>query len=297
MSSETDCFSPLASVVFVGIPGFAHQPVTEQVRLRAQVDEAIAAAAMPLNEADRFVLDAADGSAVVVLGNPRNALLAAERALAATAGVPLGMGINHGPVTLAAGERNASRLIGDGIDAAISIAAFAPPGELLISRSFRDALAESAPALAARFHGAGTYTDVHVRAHELFSLDGAALRAQTRRLFLFAALASAGILALGVGARLALQSLVEARQPAFLVFDIRPQGEIFVDGVMKGKAPTVTRLQVAAGTHAIEVRNGKFPPFTTEVNLSPGEQLQVKHSFTAPTAQKRHGLLERLKFW
>ena len=102
---------------------------------------------------------------------------------------------------------------------------------------------------------------------------------------------------MGAGARFVLQSLVESRQPAFLIFDIRPQGEIYVDGVMKGKAPAVTRLQVAAGVHTIELRNGKFPPFVTEVELSPGEQMQVKHSFAAPAAQKRRGLMERLKFW
>ena len=297
MSSETESFSPLASVVFLGVPGFAHKPVNEQARLRAQVDAAFAAASLQLNEADRIVLDAADGVAVVVLGNPRGALQAAQFSLAAAAGVTLGVGINHGPVTLVAGERNESRLMGDGIDAAISIAGFAPPGGLLISRSFRDALAENAPDLAAGFHGAGTFTDARVRAHELLSLEGAGRRGETRRFISFAALVCVGILALGVGARFALQSLVESRQPAFLLFDIRPQGEIYVDGVMKGKTPAVTRLQVAAGAHTIEVRHGKFPSFVTEVNLNPGEQFQVKHSFTAPATKKSRGLLERLKFW
>ena len=297
MSSETDSFRPLASVVFLGIHGFAHKPVAEQAKLRTQVDAVVATATMQLAEADRIILDAPDGAAIVVLANPQGALQAAERAIAATADLPMGVGINHGPVKLATGERNDSRLIGDGIDAAVSIAGFACPGDLLVSRSFRDALAESTPDLAVRFHRASSFTDARVRAHELFSLDSAASLAQTRRLISFAALACLGILALGVGARWALQSLVESRQPAFLVFDIRPQGEIYVDGVMKGKAPALTRLQVVAGTHTVEVRNGKFPPFITEVDLSPGEQMQVKHSFTAPATQKRRGLLERLKFW
>lgn len=297
MSSETDSFRPLASVVFLGIPGFADKPVAEQARLRTDVVSAVAAGATQLDESERIILDTPSGAAIVVLGNPSAAFQAAERALDASIGVTLGAVINHGPVRLAIDERHDSLLIGDGIDAAVSIAGFVRPGQLLVSRSFRDALAEHTPTVAMNFHRANTITDAHHRTHEVFTLDAVASRAQTRRRVALAALACVGIVALGIGARFALQSLVESRQPAFLVFDIRPQGEIFVDGVMKGRAPAVTRLQVAAGTHMIEVRNGKFPSFLLEVDLSPGEQLQVKHSFTAPATQKRRGLLERLKFW
>ncbi len=297
MSSQTDSFRPLASVVYLGIPGFTRKSVGEQAKIRTQMDDAVAAAASVLNEADRIILDAPDGAAIVVLGNAQGAMDAAERAIATTADAAIGVGINHGPVRLSGGEGDGSRLLGDGIDAAASIAGVANPGELLVSRSFRDALAEHAPQRATLFHHAKTFTDAQVRAHELFSKDVVASRTRSRRLVWLAALACVTILALGVGARFALESLVEARQPAFLVFDIRPSGEIYLDGEMKGKTPAITRLQVAAGRHTIEVRNSKYPPFITEVSLSPGEQMQVKHSFIAPAAQKRRGLLERLKFW
>ena len=297
MSRESDAFSPLASVVYFRIPEFAQLPVSEQARRRAQLDDAIAAASAPLPEADRVVLDAPEGAAMVVLANPGAALLAARRALAASPGGAFAVGINHGPVTLATGERNDSRLIGDCIDTAISVAAFAPPGGLRVARAFRDALADDVPELAGMLHHAGTFTDAHIRAHELFATDDAALRTLERRRISFVVLACVGILALGLGARFALQSLADARQPAFLVFDIRPQGEIYLDGVMKGKAPAVTRLQVAAGTHTLEVRHGRYPAFITEVNLKPGEEMHVRHSFTAPAAKKSPGLLERLKFW
>ncbi len=299
MSTETDSFRPLASVFYLGIPGFTHKTVPEQVKLRAQLDAAVAAAASPLAEADRLVLDAPDGAAIVVLGNPRAALQAAERAIAiaATESATLCAGINHGPVKLANDQRKDSLLVGDGIDAAVAIAGFARPGQLLVSRSFRDALAETAPSLAMKFHRAGNFTDKNIRAHELFSLNAVAPGKVSRRLFFIAAVASVGIVALGGAARLALQSLATSRQPATLVFDIRPQGEIDIDGVMKGKAPAITRLQVSPGVHLIEVRNGRYPPFVTEVNLSPGEQMDVKYSFIAPTKPKRAGFMERFKFW
>lgn len=297
MNSKIDSFRPLACVVYLGIPDFAQKPVAEQARLRAHLEAVVAAAATPISEADRIVLDSPEGAAIVVLGDPRAALDAAMRACAASEGGPLCVGINRGPVRLAGGASNDSMLLGDGIDAAIIIAGFAPAGKMLMSRSFRDALAEAAPALAAKFQRAGTFTDRNLRAHELFSQDSAAEARQNRRVLVYAGFACVAILALGGAARLALQSLAASRQPAILVFDIRPQGDIYLDGVMKGRAPAVTRMQVAPGTHAIEVRHGKYPPFVTEVSLNPGEQMDVKHSFIAPLKPKRPGLLERFKFW
>jgi hypothetical protein len=283
--------------VFLGIPEFAQKPVAEQARLRAHLDRVVGAAATPLMDANRIVLDSPDGAAIVVLGDPQAALEAALRACVTDEEKLLCVVVNRGPVALTGGASNDSVLIGDGIDAASIIAGFVPAGKMLVSRSFRDALNVAAPACAASFHRAGIFTDENLREHELFSHDSAAAARRSRRVLAYAALACVGILAIGGVARLALQSLAASRQPAILVFDIRPQGEIYLDGVMKGKAPAVTRLQVAPGMHAIEVRNGKYPPFVAEVNLNPGEQMDVKHSFIAPVKPKRPGLLEKLKFW
>ena len=296
MSSEPDSFSPLASVVFLGIADFARKPVGEQARLRTQIDAAVAAGIAVIDEQDRVVLDAPDGAAIVVLGNPPGALHAARRALTTRTDVPMGVGINHGPVKLATGARNDSWLMGDGIEAAGIIAGFAPPGGVLVSRSYRDALIAHAPQLAEELHPAGVFTDTRIRSHELFSPDSAALRAKGRRQFMVAALACAAILAFGAGARFALQSYLEARQPAMLEFDSRPPSEIYVDGVLKGKTPALSRLPVPPGAHTIEFRSGKFPPYIVEVDLAPGEQMRVKHSFAAPV-QKRRTLIDRLKFW
>ena len=301
MSSNNDSYRPRASVVFVGIPEFAQKPVVEQARLRARLDAAIVAGVGvndgALNEADRMVLDAPEGGAIVVLGDPPAALAAAMRARDAGEGASLVIGINHGPVKLAAGARNGSLMVGDGIDAAVAITQFAGTGKLLMSRDFRDALAESAPAHAAKFHRVADVTDASVRTHEVYAEDLVTDARAGRRAIVGALLACVGIVALGGVARVVRENLATARQPATLVFDIRPQGDIYLDGAMKGKAPAVTRLQVSSGTHVIEVRNGRFPAFVTEVTLSPGEQMEIRHSFIAPTKPKRPGLLEKFKFW
>src|SRR5207302_1354459 len=88
---------------------FARRPVTEQARMRAQLDAVVAVTSAELAPASRIVLEASDGIAVVVLADPAGALRLAERAMAAVAaGLPLSVGINHGAVqTTRSGARGA----------------------------------------------------------------------------------------------------------------------------------------------------------------------------------------------
>src|SRR2546430_15383841 len=96
----------LASVVFLKIQEFARRPVQEQARLKAQLEAVVAVTTAELAPASRIVLDAADGAAIVVLGDPKGALRLAERALAATAArAPLGLRGHHGAGAVAPGGR------------------------------------------------------------------------------------------------------------------------------------------------------------------------------------------------
>ena len=297
MSSTTEIFSPLASVVYLCVPAIKGKPVAEQAGLRATLEKAAGRACDQLLETERLVLDAPLGMLLVVLGNPHAALTAAQRALAADGEHVFGVSINHGPVTAAGGAGRAARLVGDGIDAVLSFGAQAPAGGLVISRAYFDALSRAAPEAAATFFAIDTYTDEQVRSHELFAQNAAEQRAAGRRLWLVTALACTAILAGGVAARSVVKSLEAARQPAMLEFDIKPQGEVFIDGAPKGKSPPLSQLQVAPGAHRIEIRSGKYPPLVSEVELAPGEQMQIRHTFTAPKPPKPRTLIERLKFW
>src|SRR5258706_8331902 len=168
----TNAAATLASVVFLKIQEFARRPVQEQARLRAQLEAVVAVSSAELALASRIVLDAADGTAIVVLGDPRGALHLAGRALAATAaGLPLCIGLNHGAVQMAS-VRDDDGMIGDGIAVAASVAEFASPARLLMTRSFRDAMADAAPGLESGLFPAGGFPDAGVRTHELFSPDG-----------------------------------------------------------------------------------------------------------------------------
>ncbi len=196
--------SLVASVVFLRIQDFARRPASEQARLRAQLEAVVAVTTAELEPASRIVLEASDGTAVVVLQDPRGALRLAERALAAAAaGLPLCAGVNHGPMQLA-DRKGGEGMTGDGIAVAASVAQFAAPARLLTSRSFRDALADAAPGQEVALVPAGTLNDPGLRSHELFKPDAIAIRRRGRR---YAAAGIALVIALlagGVAARISM---------------------------------------------------------------------------------------------
>ena len=70
--------------------------------------------------------------------------------------------------------------------------------------------------------------------------------------------------------------------PAVIEFAIKPRGDIYVDGALKGTAPPLARLEVRPGPHRIEIVYGKFAPVRLEVDLAPSEVVTVRHAFVAP---------------
>lgn len=207
--------SILASIVFLKIQEFARKSAQEQARLRAQLEAVIAVTAAEIAEENRVVLDASDGAAIVVLCDPRGALRLAERSLLAVAGgLPLCIGVNHGTVQLI-GSLNSEGMIGDGIAVAASIAEFASTSRLLISRSFRDALADAAPGWDAHFPAAETFTDAGLRTHELFSPDKNAVTRRRRRFLALGVLAVIGFIGAGIAMRISMHgyenTLADAR--------------------------------------------------------------------------------------
>ena len=60
---------------------------------------------------------------------------------------------------------------------------------------------------------------------------------------------------------------------------IVPWGEVFVDGRSRGVSPPLRSIEVAAGTHLVEVRNAKFPPYLQRVEVKARAPVQVKHHF------------------
>jgi len=75
-------------------------------------------------------------------------------------------------------------------------------------------------------------------------------------------------------------------------FYVRPHGYVYIDGVAKGRTPPLSRLEINPGKHAIEVRNGHYPPLKLQVNLSRAEEMTVTHTFVMPRPREE-GLIPR----
>jgi len=170
--NEPSTLPSLASVIFARITEFVRRPVAEQARLRAQLEAALAVSLEQFPSESRIILDAPDGVAVVVLGDPAGALEIAQRCSRVTAaGVAVAIAINHGAVRPAPDDEGLQGMIGDAIGTAAAIAHYAGAGRLFVSRTFRDALAAAAPHHAVGLRPAGVFTDANVRTHEVLSPD------------------------------------------------------------------------------------------------------------------------------
>lgn len=273
-----------ANVAFLRIPQFASLSVTEQAagkeRLEARAREAIAAVA----PGERAVLDADDGLAIVLFGDPARALDIAQALQAGAADAPLQAGLNYGPLALT--SRGADgRIFGDGLTAAAAAARFASPPKLLVTHDFAKALRARHPSRAVELATAGDFTDTRVRLHSFYTPDAKLGSRHRRRLLGYGAGGVAAILLLGVAGREARNHLFPPL-PAVVRLNVRPRGEIFVDGVSRGFAPPLREIEVAAGHRVVEVRNAGFPPLVVAFDLKPGEHTTIAHVFARPAAPK-----------
>ncbi len=67
--------------------------------------------------------------------------------------------------------------------------------------------------------------------------------------------------------------------PATIALDIRPWGEVFVNGRSQGASPPVKSLKLAPGQYRIEVRNTSFPPHTEVIDVKARDERVIRHRF------------------
>ena len=310
--NETVAAPTLASVAVLSIQDFGRKPVAEQIKLKTALEKLVREAIGALHEAQRLVLDAPGGFAVVVLGAPGAALKLAERVQAEADELALRVALNHGPIKLVEDARRGASLVGDGVATSVMLANATKPGRMLISRGFREALKIAASERLAELRSAGTITDPDVRTHETFTLDASVAPARRKRRLVFSAIGVGAIVGLGFAGRLAREhygvelpfakSFAPATPPApsraaqppppapapsqpvapaVVELRIAPRGEVFVDGKSQGLSPPLARLELSPGTHSIEVRNSPHPTHRRQLTLAAGQTLRLRHSFQA----------------
>lgn len=60
---------------------------------------------------------------------------------------------------------------------------------------------------------------------------------------------------------------------------VSPWGQVEVDGKPAGIAPPLNELTLSEGRHTITIRNDEFPPYSSSVNIIPGQAVSLKHRF------------------
>lgn len=271
-----------ANVAFLRIAAFDSRPVGEQASLKDALERRVREAIAPLDPADRIVLDAEDGLALVLFGEPGKAL-AAARTLHKGGDVPLQVGLNHGPLALAGIP--ADRVFGDGLTSAAAAARFAQSGNLLLTQEFARVLERSDPLLAAELANAGDFTDTRVRQRSFYTPQAGLAARYRRRMLAIGVVGVIAILALGWTAREAAKRLFPP-PPAIVKLDVKPRGEVYVDGAFSGRIPPLRELSLAAGVHVVEIRNPGFAPYQARLEVRAGEQASITHTFSRPAAAR-----------
>jgi hypothetical protein len=168
----------ICSVLFLDIAEYSKKSVSGQISLKERFNAFLSIAIRDVPVNDRIILDTGDGAAISFLGDISDALQAAlsMRSSLLNEGVRMEppllvrIGVNLGPVRLVKDINGQPNIVGDGINVAQRVMGFADPGQILVSRSYYDAVSRLSQEYAGMFHYQGSRTDKHVREHEVYAI-------------------------------------------------------------------------------------------------------------------------------
>lgn len=168
----------ICSVFFLDIVEYSKQSVSGQISLKERFNAFLSIAIRDVPIADRIILDTGDGAAISFLGDIEDALQAALSMRSSLLGegvrmepaLLVRMGVNLGPVRLVRDINGQPNIVGDGINVSQRVMGFADPGQILVSRSYYDAVSRLSQEYAGMFHYQGSRTDKHVREHEVYAI-------------------------------------------------------------------------------------------------------------------------------
>ena len=164
------------AVAAVDLVGYSTLNVSEQLRLRDVFTASLLEAIDHVPPNQRIIVDTGGGAMVSFLDDPQDALLMVVFLHEALQSAYTGEGfegalrayINLGPVVLSEDVNGRPIVIGEGVNVARLIMRCADPGEVAVSRSYYDLIAQLSPEHAALFQHAGLRTDEGARAYEVY---------------------------------------------------------------------------------------------------------------------------------
>ena len=371
----------IASVLLVEIAGYEDRPVFEQIQFTSLTRQLLDGLIAETPGCDVSIIDREDSIALLFPADPLDCLALAKRLSDVLqvdrryGELPLRIGVNLGPVTVARDESGAARVTGPGIDDAQRVARAGVLREILLSRAYYSVLSrvsmddgllrhkafisderdqsfaiyqipKPSAALAkadvprTNLPAAAGFPARHSRARwsavaaSLLVIAGSFALLQSQRpdhwqqvqtpptaasimavklqreapaapvaavVFIepdltppaqIAAPAPADIAA-AVTFHRATQSVAlaprptpeksarkaAAAQPATLSLNIRPWGEVYVDGKKVGVTPPLHKIEVPSGKRKIVVRNANARPFHATLDIRPNTLMQITHRF------------------
>lgn len=181
---ENDKKTILSCVLFLDIVEYSKKPVIGQITAKDSFNRFLLKAISPIPEDDRIILDTGDGAIISFLGDVGDALKVAlsMRDSLLTEGLRMDppllvrLGINLGLVRLVRDMNGSPNIVGDGINVAQRVMQFADPDQILVSRSYFEAVSRLSKSTATLFHYQGARTDKHVREHDVYAVDYAGVR-------------------------------------------------------------------------------------------------------------------------
>ncbi|MFJ0754176.1 hypothetical protein WLV27_17975, partial [Bordetella bronchiseptica] len=70
-----------------------------------------------------------------------------------------------------------------------------------------------------------------------------------------------------------------APQPVSVRVDIRPWGEVWIDGRSRGVSPPLKQLSLPPGRYAVMVRNPAGPDHRLDLHVAAGQGAAIAHAF------------------
>ncbi|BEG76873.1 serine/threonine-protein kinase [Achromobacter xylosoxidans] len=67
--------------------------------------------------------------------------------------------------------------------------------------------------------------------------------------------------------------------PVLVRLDIRPWGEVWINGVARGISPPVKELRLIPGKYQVVLRNADLPPYRTTLEVRPGKPAVISYVF------------------
>lgn len=67
--------------------------------------------------------------------------------------------------------------------------------------------------------------------------------------------------------------------PVLVRLDIRPWGEVWINGVARGISPPVKELRLIPGKYQVVLRNADLPPYRATLEVRPGKPAVISHVF------------------